>query len=837
MLLHVWPDRFPKSWDGRADLDSVPCHPVVTYIDALNEEYGTDAHFCPAVLEGTEVHPRLNTKMAPEFIAAVRFYVVVLDIDGPNHECTDEWYNDQILKLRGTPWEGGIYYRTKGGYRLMWELPEALRTYEYVNLNTALRAELHRIGIEVDRLIDWTRCFRLPFVKRDGKHERRELVIPENPMLPMALIKFSREEAKKVSSSIGAAVASHKLMLDESAVEEIGETTRNTKLFKLMTSLRNVAWIDEELALAFARTINAERVDPPLDDTEVERMARRVWNTYDAGTKGLEIIAELSAAPQVEIVKKVEEKAKIICGNGELDKLVQECIAALANHPDIYVRQGKLVRVIGEQMQEIPRHALRTCLSEVADFWKIKQSEDNIAEIPMDPPKDLVDCVFENGFFGPLRELEQIRTMPAIRPDGAVLNGAGYDAETRALFLPEFVVEMPAEITYEDAVAAKNRIKALYADFPFLEECHRAAAMAALMTPIMRLAVRGPTPLFLFEAPVPSAGKTLTASMAAIVATGKPPAVMAPTNEEETEKRIVTKLAAGAKIIFIDNVERPVGGPALDAALTSEWYEARLMRSHELLTLYNGATWMVTGNNVTLMGDIVRRTIRVYINPNMERPEERGAFAIPDIKKHVLEHRAEIVRDVMIMALARHMDGFVCNKHMGSFESWSYWVRETLMFLGEADCLDTQNAIKTSASVGTFGTLLTCAFQVFQPKGEHSFVASAKFTPKDVWSVVFEGARFKGKEDHINGLISAYQELTPETTLQKCSQLLSRWSNRIINGYKMLSYPRDPIRGIEFQIVKADMEESLAKTGAAVSTREPEHRPSTASGASETGLG
>lgn len=836
MLLHVWPDRFQKSWDGRADLDSVPCHPVMTYIDALNQEYGTDAHFCPAVLEGTEVHPRLNTKMAPEFIAAVRFYVIVLDIDGPNHECTDEWYNDQILKLRGTPWEGGIYYRTKGGYRLMWELPEALRTYEYVNLYAALSKAVKDIGIIADPVCkDWTRCYRLPYVKRDGKHERRELVIPENPMLSMALIKFSREEAKK--STIGQAVASHKLMLSEESAAGIQETNRNNQLFKLMSSLRNVAWIDESLAISFAHTLNQTRVDPPLEDNEVEHIARNVWGRYDAGTKGSEVLVAL--ANQIEIVQKVAEKSKIICGNGELDKLVQECIAALANHPDIYVRQGKLVRVIGEQMQDLPRHALRTCLSEVADFWKVKQNEDSITEIPMDPPKDLVDCVFENGFFGPLRELEQIRTMPAIRPDGVVLNGEGYDPETKALFMPEFLVEMPAEITYEDAVAAKNRIKALYADFPFLEECHRSAAMAALMTPIMRLAIRGPTPLFLFEAPVPSAGKTLTASMAAIVATGKPPAVMAPTNEEETEKRIVTKLAAGAKIIFIDNVERPVGGPALDAALTSEWYEARLMRSHELLTLYNGATWMVTGNNVTLMGDIVRRTIRVYINPNMERPEERGAFTIPDIKKHVLEHRAEIVRDVMIMALARHMDGFVCNKHMGSFESWSYWVRETLMFLGEADCLDTQNAIKTSASVGTFGTLLTCAFQVFQPKGEHSFVSTAKFTPKDMWSVVFEGARFKGKEDHINGLISAYQELTPETTLQKCSQLLSRWSNRIINGYKMLSYPRDPIRGIEFQIVKADMEGSLGRIETASSVRESEHRSSAASGigGSAEGLG
>ncbi len=800
MLVHVWPDRYPKSWDGKADLDGLAHHPALPYTEALAQEYRTDAHFCPAILEGAEAFPRLAVKMAGEFTSLVRFFTIVLDVDGPNHECSDEWYADQILRLRGTPWEGGIYYRTKGGYRLMWELPEALRVHEYVNLNTALRAEMGKIGIAVDRLIDWTRCFRLPFVKRDGKHERRELVAPENPMLPMQLIQFSRTEEKE--KSLGAAVASHRLLLAEDAAGEINQTSRNNTLFKLMSSLRNVAWIDEELAITMAHAINNERVSPPLDEAEVERIAHNVWNNFEAGTKGLEILQPAFEAPRL-----VAEKAKIICGLGELDGLVRECIEALKNHPDVYVRQGKLVRVIGEQMMDIPRNALRTALADVADFWKLKEGENGLSEVPQDPPKDLVDCVFEHAVYPELRELEQVRTLPAIRPDGAVLNGEGYDAATRALFKPEFTVEIPEEITYEDAVAAKNRIKELYKDFPFGEECHRAAAMALMMTPILRLTIRGPTPLFLCEAPIPSAGKTLTASMSAIVATGKPPAVMAPTNEEETEKRIVTKLLSGAKIIFIDNVERPVGGPALDAALTSEWYEARLMRSHELLTLYNGATWMVTGNNVVLMGDIVRRTIRILISPNMEHPEERQG--LPDIKKIVLEKRAEIVRDVMIMALARHLSGFKASKAMGSFEEWSYWVRETLMFLGEADCLDSQIAIKTAANVGTFGTLLTCAFNVFQPKGSRSFVSSTKFTAKDMWDVVFEGNRVSGKPEHLNGLISSYQELTNDTSLKEVGRLLTRWSNRIIDGYKIIAHPRESVMGVQFQVIKADMEGNL----------------------------
>lgn len=820
MLVHVWPDKYPKSWDGVADLDNFVCHPAMPYTEALAGEYRYDAHFCPAILVGAEVFPRLNTKLAPEYLAEVRFYTIVLDVDGPNHECTDEWYSEQIACLRGTPWEGCIYYRTKGGFRLMWELPEALKIHEYKNLYKALSTAIKKIGIESDPICkDWTRCYRLPFVKRDGKNERRELVVPENPILPMQFLEFSRTEEKE--KTLGSTVAAHKMMLDESSAGDIQDGSRNDKLFRLMSSLRNVAWISEELAVTLARAINSDLVSPPLEDSEVEHIAKNVWGRYSAGTKGLEIINDEG---EVEVPQVVSNKAKIVCGLGDLDGIVRECIEALRNHPDVYVRQGKLVRVIGEQMSDIPRHALRTRLAEVADFWKIKESENGLSESPIDIPKDVVDCVYEHADYPGMRELEQIRTLPALRPDGAVLNGEGYDEVTRTLFKPEFTVELPEEITYEDAVAAKDRIKELYKDFLFGDErVHLAASMALMMTPILRLTIKGPTPLFLCESPIRGAGKTLTASMATIVATGKPPAVMAPTNEEETEKRIVTKLLSGAKIIFIDNVERPVGGPALDAALTSEWYEARLMRSHELLTLYNGATWMITGNNIVLAGDIARRIIRILIDPKMEHPEDRKG--LPDIKKICMEKRVEIVRDVLIMALARHGSGFTVNKPMGSFEQWSYWVRETLMYLGEADCLDSQNAIKQAADVGTFGTLMTCAFNVFQPKGARSFVASTKFTGKDMWDVIFEGNQVSGKREHLQGLVAAYQEMTNDPSLKEVGRLLTRWSNRIINGYKVIVHPRDQILGVQFQIVKADMEGSLEESTG--DRREPEHRPST----------
>jgi len=748
----------------------------------------------------------------------VRFYMIVLDIDGPNHTCPDDWYADQIDRLRGTPWEGSILYRTKGGFRLAWELPEPLKIHEYMNLLAALWDKMEEIGIRMDRFTDWNRSYRLPYVKRDGKRQNLELVIPENPMFPVSLLTFSRVE--EVVTSLGAKVAATQLKLSTEHAEDIGQHSRNNMLFRMLSSLRNLAWLDEELALSFALSMNQERCNPPLDENEVTALVRNVWSRYDAGE------LELPEAPDENAI----DKTQIIVTGGDLDAHVHTCIEALCKHPDIYVRQGRLTRVIAGSMQDLPRHALRTCLAEVADFFKMKKTETGFVEISIDPPKDLVDCVYEQGLYGDMRELEQIRTLPAIRPDGIVINGHGYDLGTRTLFLPEFTVDMPL-VTYAEAVAAKDRIKELYCNFPFFEPCHKAAAIAALMTPVLRLSIKGPTPMFIFESPVPSSGKTKLGEIVAIVATGEGPAVMAPSNEEETQKQITSQLLNGAKVIFIDNVERPIGGPSLDAALTSEWWSARLMKSNTMLRLKNGATWMVTGNNIQLMGDIARRAIRIFINPDMENPEERDpkSFRFPKITQHVLEHREEIVRDILIMALARFQaPDFEVSKSMGSFESWSFWVRETLMYLGEADCLDTQVALKSNASVGTFGNLITCAFSVFQPKGSRSFVASAPFTAKDMWSVIFEGNRVAGSSDHNNGLMSAYQEMTDDTTLRNCARLLNRWTHRIVAGHKIVALPRDPIKGIQFQIIKVGEEkhDTVLVTGHGV----PEHRQGSVAG-------
>ncbi len=787
--IHVWPDRFARAWSGGQDRDTFASYPVAPLQQALQAHYNSDAHFCPAVLDGESLHPRLTVKTRDDVKSRVRFHVIVVDVDAPGKKASPEWLLEQKQALANTPWDSGIYYATKGGYRLLWILPVPLQIEQYLATLGALRLELEKYGVVCDPLVDWTRCYRLPYVVRDGRAQTGALEFPPNPIFPIHLLNVAAA-ANEDKPSIGALVTSAKTPITAGTVSEGG---RNTTLLRMLGTLRNIAWMDEDSALQVAQVLNRNRFSPPLEEKEVETLVRNVWGRFEGGDIGAE-----DTSPDAKVKDRIELR------QGFLDEQVKAVVNALSKHPDVFQRQNRIIRVLSDgQLEEFKTPGLRALSSEVAEFYKFKMTDAGPEAVRTDVPVDLINSVIEYGNYDGIRELHQVFTMPGLRSDGQLLTSSGYDAYTKALLRPTFEVDVPANPSYEEAIAARDRIAELYCDFPFEAPEHLAGAIASMMTPVLRLAIDGPTPMFLFESPTPSSGKSIMADLVAIVATGKGGSPMAPTNEEETTKQITAQLLMGTKIIWIDNIERPLGGPSLDAALTGDMWAARELGKTKMLILKNSATWLATGNNVRLAGDLARRVIRVYINPNMENPEERdpNAYRFPRIREHIKANRADIVRDILTMALARHQSGFVCpGTGMGSFEAWSYWVRETLLYVGMADCLDTQRVYKQGQGRSAMGTLLNCLFGVFNKTRSGS--TTDTFTPKQLWDAVFEGVRFSGTADESNGLVAAYKEMTDDASLRAAANILSRWSNRVVDGLKIVKDDLDKVKGQQYRVVR-----------------------------------
>ena len=324
----------------------------------------------------------------------------------------------------------------------------------------------------------------------------------------------------------------------------------------------------------------------------------------------------------------------------------------------VYVRSGGLVAVIRDGarkvvglaratgapvIQPIPNARLLELLCRVAHFERAGQAPGEW--VRCQPTARIVETLAARGEWD-LPPIEAVIESPTLRPDGTVLDVAGYDPGTATLFDPGSAKfpPVPTTPTLDDARAAVDLILDVLADFPFVSGADKAAVVAALLTVVGRSAIRGPVPLFAIRATAPGSGKGLLAAVISTVATGRNPAVLTHSNEpEETRKRLLAIAMEGASIVLLDNVEGALGSSHLAAALTSEEVQDRVLGFNRTARAPWRAVILTTGNNTSFKGDLGRRVVPIDLDPRCENPEERTGFRHPDLIAHVRERRGELV--------------------------------------------------------------------------------------------------------------------------------------------------------------------------------------------------
>jgi hypothetical protein len=338
---------------------------------------------------------------------------------------------------------------------------------------------------------------------------------------------------------------------------------------------------------------------------------------------------------------------------------------------------------------------IRDRLTASADWFKLEVSDEGDEELPAHPPNWVAPAVAARKYWPGVRPLEAIVDSPVLRPDGTVLEARGYDETTGILHLPNArYPSLPAAPSLEDAKDAAARLLELVKDFPFASDAHRAGWLAGVLTPVARFAFSGPAPLFLFDANVRGAGKSLLADVTAEIVCGRPmPRTSQAADEAEESKRITSLAMQGQRLILIDNISRPFGSGPLDAALTSVTWRERKLGDNDMPELPLLAVWYGTGNNVTFKGDTGRRCLHIRLDSNLERPERRAGFTHPNLLEWVHEHRAARLVDALTILRAFIVAGRPVGEctRWGSYEGWSDLVRGALVWCGLADPADTRS--------------------------------------------------------------------------------------------------------------------------------------------------
>ena len=386
----------------------------------------------------------------------------------------------------------------------------------------------------------------------------------------------------------------------------------------------------------------------------------------------------------------------------------------------LFQRDGELIRVrrSGDgkntngvlQASPLTRSALRRELLDAVYPYTVP----NGSSLPAGLSDALVDLVADH--YDRLPWLSGITRSPLVLADGTVSTTPGYNPEN-GVFLdltPDVQgIDVPEYPTDADIAAAVALIRDdLFAmdgldghdGWAFDSRADQTHAIAGLITPVIRANV-GKVPMLVFDGIHRGVGKGGCLDVIHRIAFGVPASIQTtPKSDEEMDKRIIAKLRVSADTINLDEVQDKDGTSRLDsnslgAALTSEIYEGRKLGTSEVLSLPNMASWYGLGNNVQIPGDMIRRVYTCRLASDRTDLETRDNFR-HDLDSWVPEHRAELLRAVLILVRGWYAAGQPkADKQFGfkSFTEWQRVVGGILEHAGINGFLSTVLAVRESA--------------------------------------------------------------------------------------------------------------------------------------------
>ncbi|NOJ81079.1 CHC2 zinc finger domain-containing protein [Myxococcus xanthus] len=479
--------------------------------------------------------------------------------------------------------------------------------------------------------------------------------------------------------------------------------------------------LDKALAplLASLQTCTPVRADVVLDAISAKFGLRR--RALNANLKG--VVAQKEAAATAQR-RASAVRPEINVGNRQLWAIVTEARQAVvqanerrmkaastqgfANEAAPLFVRGNALAQLAQPEKEAP---ILSEMTEAAVYGVLLREATWVAEVEgrphsVFPPKDVARDFLAYPPPG-LPPVEAVITTPVFGQDGKLLLTPGLHPEDRLwleLTPALHLGAVPERPTPEEVAAARALFfDDVFVDFPFAHPSDKAHALAAVLLPFVRRMIEGCTPLHVVEAPAVGSGKGLLCNLVSWVVTGRACAIgTLPENEEEIRKTLTAELALARPLILLDNANEKatLSSAALAAMLTSTSWTDRLLGKTQKLTLPNTAMWMLTGNNPRLSKDIARRSVRIRIDPKLDRAWTRTDFRHDPIIPWVKEHRSELVRAALTLVQAWIAAGRPLGKErLGSFEHWAAVMGGLLKVAGVEGFLGNLDELYANADV------------------------------------------------------------------------------------------------------------------------------------------
>ncbi|WP_157179738.1 CHC2 zinc finger domain-containing protein [Rhizobium sp. CF142] len=397
-----------------------------------------------------------------------------------------------------------------------------------------------------------------------------------------------------------------------------------------------------------------------------------------------------------------DERPTLLFDEADLSQAVTNaCRLAIDAGAPLYARDTVLfraVRIAGKE-KTVLVPADEDAMTEILTKhirWLKPDARVTLGHRPVSCPALVARSVIARHGEWPFPQIRAVVSLPMMRSDGTIINAQGFDRQTGILFesdktWPE-IPECPGRAL---AATALESIRKLVASFPFVAGVDESAALAMILTTIIRPSLKT-APLFGVNATAPGTGKSKLVDVAAILATGRTAAVNSYAGDDnELRKVLESRLLQGDSFINLDNLSVALRSDHLCQVLSQEEVSIRPLGKTLALDSATAVMLCATGNGLRFAGDLTRRVVLINLDAGVERPEERVFES--DVIEDTRRQRVEIVTSALTLLRA-----FVANEAdkvspaLGSFEQWSNLVRSALVWLGLPDPLGNAARIRTT---------------------------------------------------------------------------------------------------------------------------------------------
>ncbi|MEJ7719806.1 MAG: hypothetical protein WKF58_04915 [Ilumatobacteraceae bacterium] len=145
---------------------------------------------------------------------------------------------------------------------------------------------------------------------------------------------------------------------------------------------------------------------------------------------------------------------------------------------------------------------------------------------------------------------------------------------------------------------------------------------------------------------------------------------------------------SGSTMVIFDNVEGMIRSSNLAAVLTTDVWQGRILGRSENALIPNRVTWVATGNNIDVGGDLARRCYRIRLDAHQAAPWKRTGFRHPDLPEWVAGNRSTLLHALCVIVRSWWNAGRPQAGALAAMGGYTTWVRTVGGILAHAGISD-----------------------------------------------------------------------------------------------------------------------------------------------------